>query len=97
MDMQREEMRATKSLQETNLCEVEHKDRGYGTQQRYEAQRSTSKCLPLTFFCLYISLFRLTYSNCVPCCYGYLCSRTQQRCSCSYEDIKRGLTLSSHS
>lgn len=101
MDLQREEKRATKWLQEANLCEVEHKDWGYGTEQRYEAQRSTSKCLPLTFFCVYISLslsrISLTYSNCVPCCYGYLCCRAQQRCSCSNEDIKRGLTLSSHS
>lgn len=37
MEMQREEMRATESLQEAHLCEVEHKDGRFGTQQRYEA------------------------------------------------------------
>lgn len=61
--------------------------------------QNVSLLLSFVYISLSLSLSRisLTYSNCVPCCYGYLCCRAQQRCSCSNEDIKRGLTLSSHS
>lgn len=69
-------------------------------QKRDKKCRGQPQSVPVFLFLHFFTLsFRLSlpYSNCIFCCYGYLCGRIQQRCGFSYKDIKRGATLSTHS